>query len=644
VNTPATQLHIPSPVTGNPGFWTALPVVDRAFVGWNRAQDGSGEWFTADCIIPHGQAAFTVWAQWAHGVVFRSGAAPDGAVLSPNRSRIVEEFNPPWILQNAWGPAPYFPPQTVVGMPPVPIWPGNAFREWRTAGGTPFTDTCPITAPTTLYAQWTAQVVFNPNGGLRQGGVTTSRTAGIYIESPARFLGVEYEGPHPGNTRLHPTRTNWEFAGWNSQQTGAGTTHTATAPAITYGRELWAQWDANVNLNPNGGTWPAGSAGTGTAVSVRPVRYGRTIGQGRPGASAMPTANPTLTNFNPAGWNTVQNPTPGNPGVHFNTLADIAALTMVDATPRTFYAQWVIAERRLTMRLIAPDTIMNGFQLAGGSIGVLNASPTVQSAYGNTALHEDFDNFIIGDPISLIVHYGMISAPPHLNREWYQVDVRFRTYVPGGGFESGTLLTPPAPIVQSQIDDVFGSTPLPSAPPPAHFRVTLPDFEMPDHDLVIYIIFRRRADTLGFNMSTDSLSYGTHPAQIVSSTLTLAQARLTCLAVNGIGGATHQATDPATVSFDFLNTTGEGWTLQVYSTGSGGSDALAEMLVVDGEEIFGAANFAVLYEGNAATQVQTVTWSQLDDRIDVAIDAGSIGMVGATQQAVLNWTMMGNTP
>ena len=222
-----------------------------------------------------------------------------------------------------------------------------------------------------------------------------------------------------------------------------------------------------------------------------------------------------------------------------------------------------------------------------------------------------------------------------IDRDWFQVDVQVRShaaYLPGG-ISAGT--------VRHTFTDILGDSTQPLPTTPITFAKTVTLIE----DAVVYVIIRRRGDTLALSLSTEEISYGTHPAVITSRRITLAQARATCLAVNNVPGATLEATNPANVSIEVLNTTGAGWTLEVYSQPHNGNDGFARMLYVGTQEIFGPANITPVFNGNGSTQQQTIGWNQLlNGGVAVDIGANSIGMVGSVQRAVLVWNLIGEQP
>ena len=584
-NTPAAALTLPSATTGTPGFWGALPVADRAFVGWNFAQDGSGEWFTADTVIEpgpngYGPGPFTVYAIWSHGVAFDSGVAPENSILAQHRYRRVLEFDPPIPLSAAMGSV-HFPQYS--GMPPAPVWPGNTFRHWQTAAGTTIDAATLITGPMRVYAQWAALVTFNANGGTLHGGGTT-RTAVINIDTPPLTLGAEYEGP-PSAGRYYPTRTGgWSFAAWENS---AGLVHTPTAPPITYGRTLYAQWAADITFDLNYGagpaaTWPAPL--TGSANITHAIREGESIattsGVSMPATVLNP---PTRTGSNFLGWFTVPGATGG---VEFTE--DIIAGSANFNGHTTVYARWDTTDAALQLVVVgytfgsASATAPNP---AGGppqTITVNSAAPATMQVQPN-------------DTVSLTLELATAwENAPH--NTWIQASVTVGS-------------DPPVTIVM----------PLGTAP---HHT-----FTMPATNTTVTVTFQP-SDQWGFALTEASLDYGTHLVDMA--------ANQNIALGTGIGGI---GTDPADVNFTVFNgMNAPNWQLRVRAeTPPLGNDQMASRMFLEGGGSIHGAN-GVIFTQNTNQLLTTINWNQLDTAVEVRTTPDQ-PPIAAAHQTDLFWSV-----
>lgn len=129
------------------------------------------------------------------------------------------------------------PSQTVVDgstatQPVDPTRTGYTFAGWYEDAGltTAFNFSTPITADTTIYAQWTEvieyTVTFDKNGGDTE-AVPTTKTA--------------LSGGTVGTLPTPPTRTGYTFNGWNTAANGSGTVFTASTP-VNASITVYAQW------------------------------------------------------------------------------------------------------------------------------------------------------------------------------------------------------------------------------------------------------------------------------------------------------------------------------------------------------------------------------------------------------------------
>jgi uncharacterized repeat protein (TIGR02543 family) len=196
------------------------------FAGWNTAANGSGTAYANNAIYPFAVDA-NLYAQWStlpnHTVTFNSNG---GSGTMSNQIANV----PTVLTLNAFTRL------------------GYSFSGWNTnAGGTgsAYGDgaTYSFSADITLYAQWTAlpmhTVIFNSNGGT---GTMSNQTTNIPTALTANTF----------------TRSGYNFAGWNTQAGGGGTSYANGATySFAANATLYAQWTAlpmhTVTFNNNGG-------------------------------------------------------------------------------------------------------------------------------------------------------------------------------------------------------------------------------------------------------------------------------------------------------------------------------------------------------------------------------------------------------
>ena len=144
------------------------------------------------------------------------------------------------------------PAATVDALPSQPTWANHDFTGWNTqadGGGAAFTETTPVTADITVYAQWlnvppgSFVVTFNKNGG-----DTDAAPSSKIVTPPAATIDA---------LPSQPTRANHGFTGWNTAANGTGSAFTA-ATVVTASITVYAQWElsqveppVNPPISPN---------------------------------------------------------------------------------------------------------------------------------------------------------------------------------------------------------------------------------------------------------------------------------------------------------------------------------------------------------------------------------------------------------
>jgi uncharacterized repeat protein (TIGR02543 family) len=134
----------------------------------------------------------------------------------------------------------------VGNFPADPDRTGYDFKGWNIQAdglGTAFTDTTTVSADTTVYAKWSGEeytVHFMSNYDDTE---LYTKTVTVPVETIADF-------PDPP-----PTRTGWNFAGWNTEPDGSGTTFGQTT-VVAGNLTVYAQWahdEFNITLELDAG-------------------------------------------------------------------------------------------------------------------------------------------------------------------------------------------------------------------------------------------------------------------------------------------------------------------------------------------------------------------------------------------------------
>ena len=342
---------------------TGTPVLEKTgfdFAGWNTAADGSGTPYSPTDTFPI-NANTTLYAQWTpippttytvtyNGNTNTSGNAPvDGSSPYTDGSTV-----------------------TVLGNTGTPVLEktGFDFAGWNTAAdgsGTPYspTDTFPINANTTLYAQWTPippttyTVTYNGNTNT-SGNVPVDGSSPYTDGSTVTVLG------NTGTPVLE--KTGFDFAGWNTAADGSGTSYSPTDTfPINANTTLYAQWtpEPTYTVTYNGNTNTSGNV---PVDGSSPYIAGSTVTV--LGNTGTPVLAKTGNTF--AGWNTAAD----GSGTSYSPTS-----TFPINANTTLYAQWT------------PDTstytvTYNGNTNTSGNVPVDGSSPytdgSTVTVLGNT--------------------------------------------------------------------------------------------------------------------------------------------------------------------------------------------------------------------------------------------------------------------
>ena len=276
---------------------------NHVFVGWNTAEDGTGEFYDDEATISTKNLTddITLYAQWKDGVI---------------------------VYFDANGGEGDMPKQTIIGEIPVTASlnkntftrEGYKFSGWNTekdgSGASSYSDCDEIKLSTyvTLYAQWTEEtdddivITYYANGGTGTMDAQTVKKGTEVTISANTF-----------------TREGYTFTGWNTVADGTGDPYGDEAPInppsdIT----LYAQWKPivyTVTYNANGGTG-AMEVQSGTVEGIE-----------------LSANTFTREGYTFTGWNTAADGT-GTP------YADKAKVALAENI--TLYAQWEIKTYNIT--------------------------------------------------------------------------------------------------------------------------------------------------------------------------------------------------------------------------------------------------------------------------------------------------------
>ena len=295
------------------------------FTGWTTALNGTGTSYSAGSALTMPGSNLTLYAQWS--------AASNAVTYNANGGS-----GAPGSTSAAFG-------STVTVSSTVPTRTGYTFIGWNQASGGGSTsyasgDTFSMPATSiTLYAQWAAVnylLSYDANGGTGQ-PLTQS---------------IAYDPAATSNATVSatvPTRSGYDFLGWNTVANGSGTVRASSAtfamPAANV--TLYAQWSLatyTVYYNANGGV--------GT-IAPQPGRYNTTI--------TLTSSLPTRTGYTFVGWNVA----PDGTGSAFNSGATFT----IPSNNTTMYAQWTAIPYTITYVANGGDALTLPTAVTGKTVG-----------------------------------------------------------------------------------------------------------------------------------------------------------------------------------------------------------------------------------------------------------------------------------
>jgi len=280
-----------------------ITMANGTFTGWNTAADGTGVNYTPGDELFLCKGAVTLYAQWnmkysitiddkikngsistyaataEEGDIITVAVTPDSGYHLKAESLVYNDGTGDHIInggliKKATAEAPDV--MATVEKPPMPV--GDVYYFKMPA------------ANITITAQFesaTCTVTFDKNGGSTEASPTT-KTA--------------ISGGNVGTLPTAPSRSGYNFSGWNTAANGSGTAFTA-ATAVTANITVYAQWTAitqshdSDHTSGNGGSSGSISSGGGTTPTTTPAT---TATNGNPTA---PTVTSTTTATATAGAN-----------------------------------------------------------------------------------------------------------------------------------------------------------------------------------------------------------------------------------------------------------------------------------------------------------------------------------------------------
>ena len=279
------------------------------FVNWNTASNGTGTTYASGGTYT-GNANLTLYAQWTPVTYTVSYNANGGTGAPGNQTK---HHGVSLTLSST-----------------KPTRTGYTFNGWNTSAygyGTSYASggTYTSNANLTLYAQWTPvtyTVSYNANGGSGAPGNQT-KTYGVDLTLSS----------------TKPTRTGYNFTGWNTSSLGYGTSYAGGAKYTgNADLTLYAQW------TPNNYTIVFhGNGATGGSTASMQMQYNETKQLNENGF--------IRTGHSFKNWNTLSNEN----GTSYADKQSVKNLAVSGSSTVTLYAQWT------------PDTYTVHYDANGGS-------------------------------------------------------------------------------------------------------------------------------------------------------------------------------------------------------------------------------------------------------------------------------------
>jgi uncharacterized repeat protein (TIGR02543 family) len=274
------------------------------------------------------------------------------------------------------------PATTVTDFPANPTRTDYIFAGWNTQQdglGSAFTSSTTVSANREVYAQWTLisysyTVTFDKNGG-----DTEANPAEKTVASPA--TGVDAL-PAP------PTRSGYDFEGWNTEAEGDGSDFTASTP-VSGNMTVYAQWKIisyTVTFKSNYG--------------LNDILYTKKV----PYASAVTEfpADPTRTGYTFASWNTEAD----GDGSAFTSSTPVSGNMEV-------YAQWTPTGTVINLNLDAGDGTFSQASFTVYKSSGTNSQTVTLTGSGYTNPRWEVDGDLKGTGTSITINAADYGAGGH---------------------------------------------------------------------------------------------------------------------------------------------------------------------------------------------------------------------------------------
>lgn len=262
------------------------------FAGWNTAANGSGTTLVAGSTYTPANS-ITLYAQWNSYIQYAangatSGSPPDSTTAKSSAAVTTLATNSRTLARTNY---------TFGGWNTNETGTGTSYSAGLSTYASP--------GNITLYAQWNSTITYLGNGN----------TSGSTPAASSLYAGSTTLASNSGSL----AKTNFTFGGWNTNETGTGTSYAAgSSYPPTGNRSLYAQWNSVITYNGNsntGGTAPAQTTISGTG-----------------GTLATNSGNLVRSSLVFAGWNT----NAAGTGTWY-----AAGSSYPNSGNITLYAQWV---------------------------------------------------------------------------------------------------------------------------------------------------------------------------------------------------------------------------------------------------------------------------------------------------------------
>ena len=187
-----------------------------SFAGWSLGTNPGSTVYPPATTLPMGEANIVLYARWTANVYTVTFDSQSATVASSPTSKTVT-----------------YPATTIDALSTAPTKTGYTFGGWYTAtngGGTAFTASSVVSASTTVYAKWNANVYT----------VTFDSQSATVMPSPST-KSVTYPATTIDALPTPPTKTGYTFGGWYTAINGGGQLFTAFTQ-VSSDTTIYAYW------------------------------------------------------------------------------------------------------------------------------------------------------------------------------------------------------------------------------------------------------------------------------------------------------------------------------------------------------------------------------------------------------------------